>query len=95
MREYRIASIPGDGIGPEVINAGLEVLGVLQERAGDFRIDVEHFDWGADRYRRTGTMMPEDGLDQIRNFDAIYFGSAGDPDVPDHITLWGLRLEIC
>lgn len=95
MREYRIASIPGDGIGPEVIAAGLEVLKVLQERAGDFRIAVTHFDWGADRYRRTGAMMPEDGLDQIRNFDAIYFGSAGDPHVPDHITLWGLRLAIC
>ncbi|MEX2615169.1 MAG: tartrate dehydrogenase [Alphaproteobacteria bacterium] len=95
MRQYKIASIPGDGIGPEVIGAGLEVLNVLQERAGDFRIDVTHFDWGADRYRRTGAMMPEDGLDRIRNFDAIYFGSAGDPDVPDHITLWGLRLAIC
>ncbi|MDA0664750.1 MAG: tartrate dehydrogenase [Proteobacteria bacterium] len=95
MREYKIASIPGDGIGPEVIGAGLEVLNVLQERAGDFRIEVAHFDWGADRYRRTGAMMPEDGLDQIRNFDAIYFGSAGDPQVPDHITLWGLRLAIC
>ena len=95
MREYKIASIPGDGIGPEVIGAGLEVLNVLQERAGDFRIEVAHFDWGADRYRRTGAMMPEDGLDQIRDFDAIYFGSAGDPEVPDHITLWGLRLAIC
>ena len=95
MREYRIVSIPGDGIGTEVINAGIEVLGVVQERAGDFRIHVDHFDWGADRYRRTGAMMPEDGLDQIRDFDAIYFGSAGDPHVPDHITLWGLRLAIC
>lgn len=95
MREYRIASIPGDGIGPEVINAGIEVLQVLAERAGDFRIHVDHFDWGADRYRRTGAMMPEDGLDRIRDVDAIYFGSAGDPHVPDHITLWGLRLAIC
>lgn len=95
MREYAIAAIPGDGIGTEVIDAGVDVLKVLEERDGGFKLRVEKFDWGSDYYRKHGIMMPEDGRDQIKDFDAIYFGSAGDPDVPDHITLWGLRLNIC
>ncbi len=95
MNTHRIAAIPGDGIGTEVIAAGLEVLAALAERDGGFRIEPTHFDWGSDRYLREGAMMPADGLDQIKSFDAIYFGSAGDPRVPDHITLWGLRLAIC
>jgi len=95
MNTYRIAAIPGDGIGTEVIAAGLEVLAALAERDGGFRIEPVHFDWGSARYLSEGAMMPADGLDQIRDFDAIYFGSAGDPRVPDHITLWGLRLAIC
>ncbi len=95
MRTHRIAAIPGDGIGTEVIEAGLEVLDALARRDGGFRIEAEHFDWGAERYLREGAMMPADGLDRLRPFDAIYFGSAGDPRVPDHVTLWGLRLAIC
>ncbi|MBV1704192.1 MAG: tartrate dehydrogenase [Hyphomicrobiales bacterium] len=95
MRIYRIAAIPADGIGPEVIGAGLTVLRALQERVGDMRLDVETFDWGSERFRRTGAMMPADGLDALRKFDAIYFGAVGAPDVPDHVTLWGLRLPIC
>ncbi len=95
MNTYRIAAIPGDGIGTEVIAAGLEVLAALATRDGGFRIESVHFDWGSARYLSEGAMMPADGLDQIRDFDAIYFGSAGDPRVPDHITLWGLRLAIC
>ena len=95
MNTYRIAAIPGDGIGTEVIAAGLEVLAALAARDDGFQLDATHFDWGSDRYLREGAMMPADGLDQIRDFDAIYFGSAGDPRVPDHITLWGLRLAIC
>jgi len=95
MREYSIAAIPGDGIGIEVIEAGLEVLHVLEARDGGFKLNVESFDWGSDYYREHGIMMPEDGLSKIRNVDAIYFGSAGDPNVPDHISLWGLRLAIC
>ena len=95
MKSYKIAAIPGDGIGGEVIEAGLEVLKVLQERDGGFSLDVTSFDWGSDYFRRHGIMMPKDGRDQIKDVDAIYFGSAGDPDVPDHITLWGLRLNIC
>ena len=95
MKTYRIAAVPGDGIGTEVINAGLQVLEALQERAGTFQFDVKTFPWGSDFFRQTGTMMPSDGLDELRPFDAIYFGSAGDPAVPDHISLWGLRLKIC
>ncbi|WP_419760128.1 tartrate dehydrogenase [Acidisoma sp.] len=95
MNTYRIAAIPGDGIGPEVIGAGLKVLQALEQREGSFRLDVTTLDWGSDYYRRTGLMMPADGLDQIRDVDAIFFGAVGDPAVPDHITLWGLRLAIC
>jgi tartrate dehydrogenase/decarboxylase/D-malate dehydrogenase len=95
MREHRIASIPADGIGPEVISAGLEVLQALAQRAGDVTFRVAHFDWGSDYYKKHGVMMPADGLDRLRTFDAIYFGAVGAPDVPDHITLWGLRLPIC
>jgi tartrate dehydrogenase/decarboxylase/D-malate dehydrogenase len=94
MRRYRIAAIPADGIGPEVIGAGLEVLDALASRAG-FGLEVEHHDWGSDHYRRTGRMMPADGLERLRGADAIYFGAVGAPDLPDHITLWGLRLAIC
>ena len=95
MRTYSIAAIPADGIGPEVISAGLEVLTALAETDGDLRFDVEHFDWGSERYRSTGLLMPEDGAEQLRQFDAIFFGAVGAPDIPDHITLWGLRLAIC
>ncbi|KLK90686.1 tartrate dehydrogenase [Microvirga vignae] len=95
MREYKIAAIPADGIGPEVIAAGLQALEALQQRSGDFRLNVEHFDWGSDYYKKTGRMMPEDGPEQLKPFDAIFFGAVGAPDVPDHITLWGLRLPIC
>jgi len=95
MRTHRIAAIGGDGIGPEVIAAGLQALEVCAERDGGFRLDVESFDWGSDYYRKHGVMMPSDGADQLRAFDAIYFGAVGAPDIPDHLTLWGLRLAIC
>ncbi|HEX5957363.1 MAG TPA: tartrate dehydrogenase [Hyphomicrobiaceae bacterium] len=95
MRSYRIAAIPGDGIGAEVITAGIEALEACAKRDGGFSLAFDQFDWGSERYKRTGAFMPADGLDQIRNHDAILFGSAGAPDVPDHITLWGLRLAIC
>ncbi len=95
MRDYAIAAIGADGIGPEVIAAGLQVLKVLERRVGTFRLAVTEFDWGSEYYRRHGVMMPVDGLDQLRPFDAIYFGAVGAPDVPDHVTLWGLRLPIC
>ena len=95
MRQYKIASIPGDGIGQEVIAAGLEVLEVLARRDGGFRLQVTPFDWGSDYYKKHGVMMPADGLQTLKPFDAIYFGAVGAPDVPDHVTLWGLRLAIC
>jgi tartrate dehydrogenase/decarboxylase/D-malate dehydrogenase len=95
MGTYRIAAIPGDGIGTEVISAGIEVLEACARRDGGFALAVDDFDWGTARYKRTGAFMPADGLDLIRQHDAILFGSAGAPDVPDHITLWGLRLAIC
>ena len=95
MRTYKIAAIPGDGIGTEVIAAGLEALAVCARRDGGFRLAVENFDWGSDYYKRHGVMMPADGLATLRPFDAIYFGAVGAPDVPDHVTLWGLRLAIC
>jgi tartrate dehydrogenase/decarboxylase/D-malate dehydrogenase len=95
MREYRIAAVPGDGIGPEVIAAGLAVLDECARRDGGFRLKVQHFDWGSNYYKKHGVMMPPGGAEQLRAFDAIYFGAVGAPDVPDHITLWGLRLAIC
>jgi tartrate dehydrogenase/decarboxylase/D-malate dehydrogenase len=95
MREYKIASIPGDGIGKEVIPAGITVLNALQSKCGDFKLLFEPFPWGSDHYRATARMMPEDGLAILKSFDAIYFGAVGDPHIPDHITLWGLRLAIC
>lgn len=95
MKTYRIATIPGDGIGKEVVPAGRQVLEALAAEGTGFRFEFEDFGWGADWYREHGEMMPADGLDALRDKDAILFGSAGDPDVPDHITLWGLRLKIC
>ncbi|MBK4724485.1 tartrate dehydrogenase [Pantoea agglomerans] len=95
MRNYKIAAIPADGIGPEVISAGVEVLYALTRRDPQLKFDVETFDWGSDYYKKHGVMMPEEGLNTLKKFDAIYFGAVGAPDVPDHITLWGLRLPIC
>lgn len=95
MKRYKIVAIPADGIGPEVIAAGLEVLEALERRDATFKLDVEIFDWGSDYYRKHGVMMPPDGTEQLKSFDAILFGAVGAPDVPDHVSLWGLRLAIC
>ncbi len=95
MKTYRIATIPGDGIGKEVVPAGRELLAALAAAGEPFAFDFVDFDWGGDYFREHGVMMPADGLDLIRDVDAILFGSAGDPDIPDHVTLWGLRLKIC
>ena len=95
MKRHSIATIPADGIGPEVIEAGVAVLQALAARDGGFAIDFRQFDWGSDYYRQHGKMMPEDGLEALKAHDAIFFGAVGAPDVPDHITLWGLRLPIC
>jgi len=95
MREYKIAAIPGDGIGVEVIAAGLQVLNVLAGRDGGFRLHIEHFPWSSEYYKKHGHYIPEGGLDRIKQCDAIFFGAVGAPDVPDHVSLWGLRLPIC
>jgi tartrate dehydrogenase/decarboxylase/D-malate dehydrogenase len=95
MKTYRIAAIPGDGIGKEVIPEGQKVLQAIAAKDQSLKFEFESFDWGGDYYRQHGVMMPEDGLDALRDKDAILFGSAGDPHIPDHITLWGLRLKIC
>ncbi len=92
MKTYRIASIPGDGIGNEVIPAGIEVLRKLED---GFRLQFENFDWSSKRYQETGAYIPAGGLQQLKSFDAIFFGAVGAPDVPDHVSLWGLRLPIC
>lgn len=95
MREVNLAAIPADGIGPEVIDASIRVIDALRQRVGDIKFNVKTFDWGTKRYKKTGAMMPADGLDELKKFDAILFGAVGAADVPDHITLWGLRLKIC
>jgi tartrate dehydrogenase/decarboxylase / D-malate dehydrogenase len=94
LKTYRIASIPGDGIGKEVIAAGIDVLNFLCEKE-NFNLDIESFDWSSERYLRTGAYIPDGGLAKLKSFDAIFFGAVGSPDVPDHISLWGLRLPIC
>src|SRR5690349_14911059 len=95
MRTHRIAAIGGDGIGPEVIDAGCRVLDAVAKAQGGFGFSFQSFDWGSEMYRRTGKMMPDDGLKQLEGVDAIFFGAVGAPDIPDHITLWELRLAIC
>jgi tartrate dehydrogenase/decarboxylase/D-malate dehydrogenase len=92
MERFRVAVIPGDGIGQEVVPEGLRVLDSLSEQP---RFAYEHFPWGCQYYLRTGRMMDDDGLKRLQGFDAIYFGAVGWPGVPDHISLWGLRLAIC
>jgi tartrate dehydrogenase/decarboxylase / D-malate dehydrogenase len=94
MQRYRIAVIPGDGIGQEVIPAGWRILDAVAQRDGGFQLDREELPWNSAHYLRTGRMMPEDGIDTLRQFDAIYLGAVGSPEVPDHVTLWGLLLPI-
>jgi tartrate dehydrogenase/decarboxylase/D-malate dehydrogenase len=93
MGTYRIAVIPGDGIGLEVVPAAIAVLDrVALEH--DFRLDWKFFDWGCERYVQTGQMLPPDGLERLRDHDAIFLGAVGRPDVPDHLSLWGLLIPI-
>src|ERR1043165_480714 len=92
MREYKIAAIPGDGIGTEVIAAGLEVLDAASR--GGFQLTVEQLPWGSDYYLAHGHYIPDGGLARLKTFDAIFFGAVGAPSVPDHVSLWGLRLPI-
>ena len=92
-KSYKIAVIPGDGIGLEVVPEGIRALEAAGKRFG-FHCTWQNFDWSCEIYRRTGRMMPENGLDQLRPFDAIFLGAVGHPDVPDHISLWGLLIPI-
>jgi tartrate dehydrogenase/decarboxylase / D-malate dehydrogenase len=93
MKTYKIAVIPGDGIGREVVPEGLRVLEAAGRRF-DLKFSFVHFDWSCETYAKTGKMMPDDGLDQLRLFDAIFLGAVGYPGVPDHISLWGLLIPI-
>lgn len=94
MRTHKIAAIPADGIGTEVIAAGLEVLNALARHDGGFRLSVEQFPWSSDYYLEHGHYIPPGGLEKLKTFDAIFFGAVGSQDVPDHVSLWGLRLPI-
>ncbi|KAF2170429.1 hypothetical protein M409DRAFT_51472 [Zasmidium cellare ATCC 36951] len=94
-KTHSIACIPADGIGPEVIDAGVEVLKTLSNASGSFKLNFENYDWSSERYKKTGKYIPDGGLDSLKKHDAILFGAVGAPDVPDHISLWGLRLAIC
>jgi tartrate dehydrogenase/decarboxylase / D-malate dehydrogenase len=95
MNRYRIAAIGGDGIGPEVIAAGVEVLEALAAAEKSFAFEVETLDWSSKRYLEQGAYIPEGGLEKLKGFDAILFGAVGSQQVQDHISLWGLRLPIC
>ncbi|MGP8304932.1 tartrate dehydrogenase [Vibrio sp. YIC-376] len=93
MKEFNIATIPGDGIGQEVIPVGVEALQVACAKYG-IKLNFTEFDWSCETYHKTGKMMPDDGIEQLKAFDAIYLGAVGYPGVPDHISLWGLLLPI-
>ena len=93
MKKYSIAVIPGDGIGKEVVPAAQEVVEAAGSRFG-FSCAWRNFDWGCERFVSEGTMMPEDGLEQLRPNDAIFLGAVGYPGVPDHVSLWGLLIPI-
>ena len=95
MRKHKIAVIPGDGIGPEVLDAGIEVLRALAVEDGGFTLETKRFSWSSQDYLDKGAYIPEGGLEEIKTFDAIYFGAVGSQKVADHISLWGLRLPIC
>jgi tartrate dehydrogenase/decarboxylase / D-malate dehydrogenase len=92
-RSYTIATIPGDGIGREVVPEGIRVLEAAGRRFG-FSLGWQQFDWSCETYLKTGRMMPEDGLEQLRAFDAVYLGAVGHRSVPDHVSLWGLLIPI-
>ena len=94
MIKHKIAVIAGDGIGPEVIAEGVKVLKRVAELDGGFEFEFTEFPWGCKYYLENGRMMAEDGLEQLKGFDAIFLGAVGYPGVPDHISLWDLLLVI-
>ena len=93
MKTYRIAAIPGDGIGKEVLPVGQRVIDKVAAKYG-FSVEWTEFDWSCERYHQTGKMMPDDGIEQVKAFDSIYLGAVGYPGVPDHISLWGLLIPL-
>ena len=93
QNNYRVALIPGDGIGREVLSEGVKVMEAAAGRF-DFEFSWSEFDWSCERFHRVGEIMPTDGLEQLRNFDAIYFGAVGFPGVPDHVSLWNLLIPM-
>lgn len=95
MAKHRVAIIPGDGIGLEVIDAGKKVLETLVEEYPQVSFEFKDFDWSSQRYLEKGQYIPDGGIEELKTFDAIYFGAVGSEQVPDHISLWDLRLKIC
>lgn len=93
MTKYKIAVIPGDGIGKEVVPEGIRVLDKVAAKFG-LEFQYDHFDWSCETYKATGRMMPDDGIDRLRDYDSIYLGAVGFPGVPDHVSLWGLLIPI-
>ncbi|MFP5116205.1 tartrate dehydrogenase [Bacillaceae bacterium C204] len=94
MNKYKIAVIPGDGIGPEVLREGIKVLNKIAELDSSLHFEYTYFPWGCEYYSKHGVMMDEDGIEKLKNFDAIFLGAVGFPGVPDHISLWDLLLKI-
>ncbi len=94
MKNYKVAVIKGDGIGPEVLNEGIKVLNKISELDPEINFDFSFFPWSCEYYLKHGKMMDDNGLDQLKDFDAIYLGAVGFPGVPDHISLWDLLLKI-
>src|ERR1700733_10894493 len=95
LKTYKIAAIPGDGIGIEVVAAGIDALNALAKLDGSFELQFEEFPWSSAYFLDHGHYIPEGGIDKLKSFDAIFFGAVGSPQVPDHVSLWGLRLPIC
>lgn len=93
MKTYQIATIPGDGIGKEVIPESLKVLEAVAAQCG-FQLKFDHYDYSCEHYIKHGKMMPDDGLDRLRDSDSIFLGAVGYPGVPDHVSLWGLLIPI-
>src|SRR5690625_631319 len=94
MKTFKIALIPGDGIGPEVVAEGVKVLKTIERLDKELEFSFTEFPWGCEYYLTNGKMMAADGIDKLKNFDAIYLGAVGYPGVPDHISLWDLLLII-
>ncbi|ULT57371.1 tartrate dehydrogenase [Neobacillus drentensis] len=94
MSSYKIAVIPGDGIGPEVLQEGVKVLNKIAELDSSLQFEYTYFPWGCEYYTKHGVMMDPDGMEKLKNFDAIFLGAVGYPGVPDHISLWDLLLKI-